>query len=164
MGIDWHCLIRLRERKQATAQGRAAEAQALQHEKARLRQRAEGEWRQQLQAREDHAASTAQALEQGGFRIEQLRHAGAWHRTLEQRIVQASQRVQDAAAAEAQQQALLDERRAALRAAAAQLQRAQELQRREGHAAHRLRELRADDEAEEVSLTLWRQPAAGRRA
>lgn len=152
MSTDWPRLIQLRERQKLAAQQAVAqEREALQHRMGQLAQA-----HQVLGERQQHKQQLWQAQRAGGpIAVEQLRHASAYSRTLDRGIAEAAAGVGQAQQACRAQAGRLEQSRATLRSACADVQKAERMHERERAAARRLRAMRQDDAADEAALQAW---------
>jgi hypothetical protein len=159
MTIEWQLLADLRERRKQSAL-EAMLAQRRDTERSRDEaQRAQAEWQRCVEANLGHWQATRSAMAGGAFNVAQLRHAAAWSGALDARAAAQQRVVQQAQAALQERQRLLDERRDALRAAAAGVEKALHMQRRERARLASAGEARIDAVVDALAATRW---AAGR--
>lgn len=155
MKIDWKQLISVRERQQTIAQEAVARDRRIEEAAAALMQQAYVGWEEKVAAKQAHWQSMTGAMGAGGCTVDQLRSAGSWSSALNGQIAKALIELQQAQARHQEKRAVLEKSRALLRAAAAELQKAQEMQKRDHRETMHQREVRMDESAEESATQIW---------
>ena len=159
MSIDWALLTQVRDRQKAAAQERVAHERQAAERHAAQEQQARSALQQEVAAKQALWDSTV-AGGAGGLSVDHLRQASAWSRSLDLRIARAAASHREAAQQAAQQQARLDLSRQQLRAAAADVDKAEQMRTRALAERRQRQELRAEDAADESAAQAW----AARRA
>ncbi|HWP19160.1 MAG TPA: serine kinase [Burkholderiaceae bacterium] len=152
MEIDWKLLGAVRERQKTAAQERAARDREAAERSRREADEAAAAWQAQLAAKQ---CLWQQARDAGRLDVTALRQAQAWSRALDGRIADAARAAQEAWGRHEAHLATLDESRRRLRAAAAELEKARQMQQRSRAQRLRRAELRQDEVAEESSAQRW---------
>jgi len=154
-GIDWKLLVGVRERQKTVAMGIVARDRAAAEQSRAGLQQAQEWQQQQVQNKAAHWQETAGALTDGQCSVAQLRHAGAWSAALDARIAEASRLAAQAGQAHALRESTLDASRRKLRAASAEVEKAQQMQQRNRGERLRLQEQRLDEATEETTSQAW---------
>lgn len=160
MAIDWKVLTQVRDRHKQVAQEEVARER-------RIVEQREAEARQAEERLQAQIESKAQLWERsitsqtGGFSVAQLCQASTWSRTLDTRIAEAGTKLREAEQMAAQQQERLEMSRQQLRAAAGDLQKAEQMGLRARAAKQRLTETHMEGAAEDVALQIWTTRARG---
>ena len=164
MTVDWHTLIRLRERHRQAAQETVSRERRSAEQHERSLQAANHHLQQRIDAKDSLWRELAAGeREAPALDPDRLRQASAWSRVLARQIAEAAQAAMESRAARDRQQACLQESRRLLRAAAGDLEKAEQMCRREEAASARLREMRAEDRSEEAALQRWASRDAASR-
>ena len=152
MDIDWKRLGEVRERQKTAAQQRvASDRHALEQSQQQART-AQEQWHREVQAKEQLWRETASGA---SVSVAQMCQNGAWSRALDARIAQAGAAVAQAVEVVNTRQATLEGSRQVLRAAAGDLEKARQMQRKAVQTRQRLAEQRVEDNAEEAAVQGW---------
>jgi hypothetical protein len=155
VNIDWDRLVDVRERRKRSAlEAMLAERRAAERSREQL-QREHAEREQLVAAKVAHWQAARAALAEGGFDVAQLVAATAWSGALDAAIAQQHHVLQQAQAATAERERVLDASRAALRTAAGHVEKATRMRRRQMTQQQRSRDARVEALAEEVATTRW---------
>lgn len=157
MSINWKLMSDLRERQRTLAsESVAKERKAVAESESQA-----NEAKQRLiQAQNNKAAlwsETRAAFNGGVGSIESLMLASAWSRTLDNKVAQAAQGVQQAQTVVDERTAVLQTRLQALRAANADVEKAKEMQTRLATGRRKEAEARADEGTDEWATYRWAQ-------
>ena len=155
MTIDWAQLIRVRERHRAAAQEVVARDRLVAERSAAEVAQANAAWQREAQAGQAYWVQMSQSLTRGACSVDAVRHADRWGRVLDARVKQAHQALLQTQALHAQHLAVLHHSAQALRAAMAELRRAEEMQLRERRAAALRGEIRQEERSEEAARQRW---------
>ena len=157
MPTDWKQMIRLRERQRTVAmEATARERQALDESLEQLRA-AQAHLAQQVAARSALWDGAAAALNGQGCSVEHMQQTLVWSGALAAKVSQAGQEVQQTQSHAAQRNAQWEASRRALRAVAAKVEKAEQLQQRVRGDAARVAEQRLDEALAERSSGAWFQ-------
>lgn len=157
MSINWKLMRDLRERQRTLAgESVAQERKAVAESESQARQA-----QQRLVQEQNNKAAlwneTTAAFNGGVGSIERLRQASAWSSTLDNKVAQAAQGVQQAQTVVEQRNAVLQTRLQALRAASADVEKAKEMQTRMAAGQRKEAEARAEEGTEEWATYRWAQ-------
>jgi hypothetical protein len=155
MAVDWKLLIEVRERQKRTAMEAVARDRAAADQSLALLQQAHAQLQQQIDAKAAHWQATTGALSGGACSVAQLRQASAWSGALDGHIATAATGVAQAQGLHQQREQVLQESRQRMRAAAGEVEKAQQMQQRRLQQQRRLHEARQEDVAEEVASVTW---------
>lgn len=155
MAVDWKLLIEVRERQKRTAMEQVARDRSAAEESLALLQQAHAQLQQQVEAKASHWQATVGALSGGACSVAQLRQASVWSGALDGHIATAATGVAQAQGEHLQREQVLQESRCRMRAAAGEVEKAQQMQQRSVQERRRLQEARLEDVAEEVASVSW---------
>lgn len=155
MAVDWKLLIEVRERQKRSAMEQVARDRAAADESLAHLQQAHAQLQQQVEAKTAHWQATVGTLSGGACSVAQLRQASAWSGALDGHIAAATMGVAQAQGRHLQREQVLQESRRRMRAAAGEVEKAQQMQQRSAQERRRQQEARQEDAAEEVASVAW---------
>lgn len=154
MKVDWKLLIQIRERHKLAAQEAVAAQKRVVEAHEQIHSAASNAWQEELAARVALWERT-RGGDGGALSIAQLSQATAWGQTLDRRIARAARTMDEARGQLAQHQLQLTAARRALRDAAADLTKAQQMQERQAALARSASERRQEAATEDAAEQTW---------
>ena len=159
-GIDWALLIDVRERRKRSALEAMLADRRIADERRAAAVQAQAQREQRVDAKRQHWMDVRHGASAHGCSVSQWRDASAWSGALDAQIAQHDGALRAAQRAAEASERVLETSRRRLHEAAGSVEKATQMQQREGAQRQRLAEARAEDETEAVAATAW----AARRA
>lgn len=158
--IDWALLIDVRERRKRSALETMLADRRIADERRVGALQAQAQREQRVDAKRQHWLDVRHGASADGCSVAQWRDASAWSGALDAQIAQHDGAVRAAQQAADESERVLDASRRRLHEAAGSVEKATQMQQREGAERQRRAEALADEEAEAAAAMAW----AARRA